>query len=244
MMRTIHIIMPMAGEGSRFTNEGWSTPKPLIRLDGKALFERAINSIVLEGIHVNYSFIVRQEHIDKYSIDSEVWALYPDANIFPVEKTTRGAVETCLLAENVIETDEAVVIMDCDLEFKSKDLNKAITEILSEPAKMTDGGLLVSFEAQEPRYSYAEIDAQNVVIRTAEKEVISNHALCGAYFFSKADSFLYAAKKLMNEADFDKPEFYVSLLYNYLIGRGETVKLITLDEYHSYGTPEELKHYL
>lgn len=29
-MRPLHIIMPMAGEGSRFLKEGWTTPKPLI----------------------------------------------------------------------------------------------------------------------------------------------------------------------------------------------------------------------
>jgi hypothetical protein len=161
-----------------------------------------------------------------------------------VVKTTRGAVETCLLAQSAIDMNDAVVVMDCDLEFRSKDFNRAIAEILTKPVNNTEGGLLVSFDATEPRYSYAEIDSNNVVIRTAEKEVISRHALCGAYFFSKAESFLYAANRLLNEVNFDKPEFYVSLLYNYLIQRGETIKLVKLDEYFSYGTPEELKRYI
>lgn len=33
-MRSLHIIMPKAGEGSRFLKEGWTTPKPLIELNG------------------------------------------------------------------------------------------------------------------------------------------------------------------------------------------------------------------
>lgn len=33
-LRPLHIIMPMAGEGSRFLKEGWTTPKPLIPLHG------------------------------------------------------------------------------------------------------------------------------------------------------------------------------------------------------------------
>ena len=33
-MRSLHIIMPMAGEGTRFLKEGWTTPKPLIELKG------------------------------------------------------------------------------------------------------------------------------------------------------------------------------------------------------------------
>ena len=39
----------MAGEGSRFRDAGWTTPKPLIELKGKALFVRAIESVKIYG---------------------------------------------------------------------------------------------------------------------------------------------------------------------------------------------------
>ena len=107
-----------------------------------------------------------------------------------------------------------------------------------------NGGMVVSFESHEPKYSYAEVDENMIVKRTAEKEVISSHALCGAYFFSSAKGFLNAAKRLINEPVFNKPEYYVSLLYNYLLADGETVRLATMEEYYSYGTPEELKQHL
>lgn len=243
-MRPLHIIMPMAGEGSRFLKEGWITPKPLIELKGIPLFKRAIGSVAVTGAPMKYSFIVRKEHIDKYHIDEHIRAILPDANVFYVEKTTRGAVETCLIAERAIAKEDSIVVMDCDLEFRSKGYIKGIQDILEKPVEEVNGGMLVSFESQEPRYSYAEIDANNVVKRTAEKEVISNHALCGAYFFSSAEGFLNAAHRLLNEPVFTKPEYYVSLLYNYLLGNGEVVKLATMEEYCSYGTPEELKRYL
>lgn len=243
-MRPLHIIMPMAGEGSRFIKEGWTTPKPLIELQGKKLFQRAIGSIAIEGVPMKYSFIVRQEHIDKYSIDKQIKNIIPEANIFSVLKTTRGAVETCLIAREKIDKDDAVVIMDCDLEFRSKAYTEGVKKILNKRVEEVNGGMLISFNADNPRYSYAEVDKDMMVKRTAEKEVISNHALCGAYFFSKAESFLYAADSLMNESNFSKPEYYVSLLYNYLIKEGETVRLTKIEEYYSYGTPEELKRFL
>ena len=34
---------------------------------------------------MKYSFIVRQEHIDKYGIDKEIKAIIPHANIFAVQ---------------------------------------------------------------------------------------------------------------------------------------------------------------
>ncbi len=243
-MRPLHIIMPMAGEGSRFLKEGWVTPKPLIQLHGVPLFKRAIGSVHADGIQIKYSFVVRQNHIDDYSIDKGIQAFLPEAKIFSVQKTTRGAVETCLMAENAIEANDAVVVMDCDLEFRSKRFIELIKESLSKSEEDADGGALVSFESDSPKYSYAEVDNNNVVFRTAEKEVISNHALCGAYFFSSGRRFKQIAHQLMNEQNFAKPEYYVSLLYNYLIAAGEKVYLAPMEEYYSYGTPEELKRYM
>lgn len=243
-MRPLHIIMPMAGEGSRFAKAGWTTPKPLIELNGQPLFKHAISSVSAVGVQMKYSFIVRQEHIDKYAIDEGIKSFLPEANIFSVLKTTRGAVETCLMAESAIADEDAVIVMDCDLEFRSKEFLKIIKSILSEPVEKSGGGALVSFESDQPRYSYAELGDDGLVKRTAEKEVISNHALCGAYFFSTGREFKQIAHRLLDEPEFKKPEYYVSLLYNYMLERGEKVYLAPMEEYYSYGTPEELKRYL
>lgn len=234
----------MAGEGSRFLKEGWTIPKPLIRLHEKELFLRAIDSISDDEIPMKYSFIVRQEHIEKYDIAKEIKAILPDANIFSVLKTTRGAVETCLIAESVIADDDAVIVMDCDLEFRSEKFIEIIKRILVQSMEEANGGVLVSFESNETRYSYAILGEDSYVTRTAEKEVISNHALCGAYFFSTGLRFKQIAHQLLNEPEFGNSEYYVSLLYNYLLADGEKVRLAPIEEYHSYGTPEELKRYM
>lgn len=236
--------MPMAGEGSRFLKEGWTTPKPLILLHGVPLFKRAIGSVRAENIPMKYSFIVRQNHVEEYEIDKGIQTFLPEANIFAVEKTTRGAVETCLIAESAIDDNDAVVVMDCDLEFRSKRFIELIKLALFQSGEEAAGGALVSFESDSPKYSYAEVDRNKVVLRTAEKEVISNHALCGAYFFSNGKRFKEVAHQLLNEQNFAKPEYYVSLLYNYLIAAGEKIYLASMEEYYSYGTPEELKRYL
>ena len=243
-MRQLHIIMPMAGEGSRFAKAGWTTPKPLIELRGVPLFQRAIGSVALPGVEMKYSFIVRQEHIDNQHIDRMIQDILPEARIFSVLKTTRGAVETCLVAEAAIEDDDAVVVMDCDLEFRSVGYNQLVSKALSLPVDEADGGALVSFESDNPRYSYALVDDSGRVLRTAEKEPISNHALCGAYFFGSGKDFKRIAHQLLDDGTHGKAEFYVSLLYNYLLAEGKIVRLATMEEYYSYGTPEELKNYL
>ena len=236
--------MPMAGEGSRFLRQGWTTPKPLILLHGEPLFIHAIHSVAAPDIPIKHSFIVRQEHIDSYHIDQSILTLLPQAHIYSVLQTTRGAVETCLIAEPAIDDNDAVIVMDCDLEFRSREFDRIIREALSLPADQAQGGALVSFQSSNPRYSYAELNADGLVARTAEKEVISSHALCGAYFFASARRFKQIAHRLLNEPVFTKPEYYVSLLFNYLLQDGEQVRLAPMEEYYSYGTPEELQQYL
>jgi len=242
-MRRLHVIMPMAGEGSRFVRQGYRIPKPLVQVEGKPLFVRAIQSV--DGIESerHYSLIVRQEHICEYGIDAEIVRDIPDSRVLSVTQTTRGAVETCLLAQEDIADDDAVLLLDCDLEFYSAAFNSAIREILTRPATVADGGVLLSFDADNPRYSYALTDGDGRVIRTAEKKVISNDALAGAYFFSTGRSFLASATRLLDDADRQESELYVSLLYNYLIEAGETVRLVKTEKYRSFGTPEELRQY-
>ncbi len=241
-MRTLHTVMPMAGEGSRFLKIGISTPKPLISVEGMPLFQRAVNGLFDISCPRKYTFIVRTEHIRNYEIDKRIQKVYPDANVISVEKTTRGATETCLLAKDYISPDDAVVVQDCDLEFYSADFNAGILSDLKEDTGVS--GRLISFKANHPRYSYAETDSSGHVIRTAEKVVISDNALAGAYYFSRGDNFLYLAQesvKRYEAAVTPSKELYLSLLYNILLERGGRVRLHKLSHYRSFGTPEELQ---
>lgn len=242
-MRKLHIIMPMAGEGSRFTAQGYTVPKPLIQVEAKPLYLRAIES--LDGIEVSkrYSFIVRRQHVESFSIDKEILHHFPDANIFSVAQTTRGAVETCLMAREAIMEEDGLLVLDCDLEFHSSALYSTVREILMQPANTVGGGILLSFNSDNPRYSYAATDGKGRVTRTAEKNVISNDALAGSYFFSTGKCFLTAANQLLEDANKCDSELYMSLLYNYLIEAGQSVSLVKTDRYRSFGTPEELRRY-
>ena len=48
-MRKINLI-PMAGEGKRFLNEGYRTPKPLIKINGIPMFVHATKALPKEPV--------------------------------------------------------------------------------------------------------------------------------------------------------------------------------------------------
>ena len=62
------------------------------------------------------------------------------------------------MAHKAIDDEDAILVMDCDLEFRSQGFNTLIKEILSKPVEEVDGGVLVSFDSNDPKYSYAEVN--------------------------------------------------------------------------------------
>ena len=44
----LKLIMPMAGMGTRFVQQGYSLPKPIIDVAGKPMFVRSVESIGID----------------------------------------------------------------------------------------------------------------------------------------------------------------------------------------------------
>lgn len=241
-MRSLQILMPMGGLGQRFRDEGYEVPKPLIEVEDRAMFLKALASFDVYGGEKEYIFVVRQDAEDEYGLASKIKELVPDANIAMLKKNTRGAVETCLLARKFIKPDLPLVIMDCDFTFTSTNYFTKVSELTKNSVY---DGVLLSFDSDCDRYSYARLNDAGEVVETAEKRVISNHALAGAYCFASGQIFLDGADILMKKSiDGDMNEYYISLLYNVLLSQGRRIALAKVDTFNSFGTPQELAIYL
>ncbi len=232
-MDKIHLLMPMGGGGTRFGNKGFNVPKPLIQLKGKPFFYWAAECITQNIDVCDITFIILKEHIEKFEIDKEILKYYPSAKICVIEKVLKGAVLTCLEGLKVIEDDKPVLFEDCDHAFLSKEF---FNYVKSGDFQRPDAALL-TFESDNPAYSYAKFDALNRVIGTIEKKVVSNEAICGAYYFKSAEIFKKATENYLKACAYN--EFFVSGVYNELINLGGEVKTFKLDEHISFGTPDE-----
>ena len=77
--------------------------------------------------HIKHTFIIRKEFINEYKIDEQIKIFYPNANIISVEQTTRGSLETALLAEPYIDLkNDAILILDSDIEFRCRQYYDAL----------------------------------------------------------------------------------------------------------------------
>ena len=57
MKQKFNILIPMAGRGSRFTEQGYTDSKPFIDVDGKPMIQRVIKNLNLE-FDEKYKFIL------------------------------------------------------------------------------------------------------------------------------------------------------------------------------------------
>ncbi len=232
-MGKIHLLMPMGGGGTRFGNKGFNLPKPLIMLRGKPFFYWAAECILQNMEVEDVTFVVLKEHIEKFELDKRIREFYPNASIHVIPEVLKGAVLTCLEGLNEIHDDLPLLFEDCDHAFTSDEFFKY--------AKLADysypDAALLTFESDNPAYSYVKFDSNGKVTGTIEKVVASNEAICGAYYFKSEDTFKEACEKYLKECSYS--EFFVSGVYNELVKLGKDVSTFKIDEHISFGTPDE-----
>lgn len=235
----LQVLMPMGGLGSRFVAAGETTPKPLIDIDGEPMFRRALQSFPPE-VRVRSLFVVRRDQEDAYGVCAGIRASRPDAEFAILDHDTRGPVETCLEIADRIDPDIPITVADCDIFFRSRAYFENILNLHRRPFD----GMLLTFESRDPRYSYVELNPAGEAVRTAEKVVISDHALLGGYFFRSGGLFLDLAREFIGELlPAGLKEYYLSHLFNMLLARDGRVRVASVDSMHIFGTPEELAAY-
>lgn len=229
-MKKFNLLIPIAGKGSRFPREEFFLPKPLILIDDKTIIEWTMDSI--DYSDCNLIFIVREEHVLEFSIDSFLRSKFGnDIQIISTEKVTDGSVCSCRLAEHLIDNDLPLIIHCSDIFCEPK-LNPV------EIDKDVDGFIL-TFKSNNPNYSYSELDSDNLVTRVAEKQVISNQASVGLYYFKTGHLFIKYSDQMIIQNLRTNNEFFIAPLYNLLISDGLKVTTKEVEKMHIFGTPDE-----
>ena len=233
MNKKLHLIMPMAGGGSRFFKNGFVMPKPLIEINGKPFFYWATRSIEKDVDLEDITFVVLNQHIKEFKIDEIIREYFPNAKIESVdfEEVKSGPVMTCLAGIKNIYDEQPILFNDCDHMFTCKSFANDINAGLWD----YDGALL-TFESDQPQYSYIEYKDEKV-IGTVEKKVVSNHAICGAYMVRSAQMFREMANIYMDDCNYN--EFFVSGIYNVMCQKKLNIQNYTVDFHVPFGTPAE-----
>jgi len=230
-----NILIPMAGLGSRFIKEGFKVPKQIINIKDKHLIDISLDC--LDYKDCNLIFVLRDEHVYNHHMDELLKKKFgDDITIVVLDQLTDGSVCSCLFAEEYIDNDAPLVIHTLDIEFRPV-FDPHVIETLDAD------GLILTFKSNSINYSYAQLDSEGIVTKTAEKKAISPNACVGIYGFKKGSDFCKYAKEMISRNLRTKNEFYISPLYNVLIEDGKKIVTEGVDKMHIFGTPDEYRFY-
>jgi HAD superfamily hydrolase (TIGR01509 family) len=232
----MNILIPMAGLGSRFEKAGYTFPKPLIEIHGKPMIQWVIDSL---KINAKFIFIVQSKHQEKFNIKSLLKYLYPNSIIIETDGLTEGAACTSLLAAEFINNNNPLLIANSDqyIEWDSAKTMYKLNE------KNIDGAIL-TFKSTHPKWSYAKTNKNNEVEQVAEKEVISNNATVGVYYWKKGKDYVRFANEMIKKNIRTKNEFYICPVYNQAILSNKKIVIEEVKKMWGLGTPEDLDYFL
>lgn len=230
----------MAGRGSRFQEAGYAFPKPLIDVHGKTMIEVVVDNLRPKVPH-RFIFICQREHYEKYDLYNILKkATNNQFEVVQISGVTEGAACTVLCAAKYIDSDDDLLIANSDQYIDGG------VDVFLTKAQSKGDGLIMTFSASHPKWSYARVDGSGRVVEVAEKKVISPNATVGIYYYKHGHDFVYAAQEMIKKNIRYNNEFYVCPVYNELILSGQKIYIDTIDadEMHGLGTPEDLEAFL
>ena len=234
--KKMNVLIPMAGAGSRFAAAGYTFPKPLIEVNGKPMIQ-----VVTENLNVDahFIYIVQKNHYDKYNLKQLLNLISPGCDIVQVNSLTEGAACTTLLAKELINNDEPLLLANSDqyVEWNSNECLYAFT------ADGVDGGI-VTFRATHPKWSFAKLGDDGFVTEVAEKNPISDIATVGIYYWKKGSDYVKYAEQMIEKDIRTNREFYVCPVFNEAIADGKKIRVKDVPKMWGIGTPEDLNYFL
>jgi hypothetical protein len=228
------IVVPMAGNSSRFFKNGFIEPKYMLKVLDKSLFYYSVTSFKKYFSDAKFIFICKSDYNTVSFVQSEILKLgISNYEILVLDKTSKGQAETVYIGLNNREDlhDHEVWIFNIDTMRRGLHLPEFNDNV---------NGALEYFIGHGDSWSFIQTRSDDSsVLLTTEKIRISEKCSTGLYFFKNPD--IYCTTYLEYYSDLKDQEHYIAPMYNRIIGRGGIVTAFEcqLSEIINFGTPKD-----
>lgn len=246
-----HVLMPMAGRGTRFKDISKS-PKPFILINNKPMYKMALETLpsatkstVLIGLK---SFLKDQSN-----------SLDPDSHFIALESTPEGQALTVneglkqdppSLANSsgdiLISSCDHGIVLDpakWDRFLNNPDCDAAIFTIQSFPGANTKPNAY-AYVQTENKTPGSSLEFQKVTHVSVKKPLSSkpaqDHLLVGTFWFKNRIVLQISLQQLILENKRVNGELYLDSVFELMIAAGSSVRMIPLDGYINWGDPDSL----
>ena len=233
----------MAGEGKRFKDQGYSTPKPLIEVDGLPMVVRSLKSLPKASKNI---LVVRKDHLNIVAFKELLEIHFENITLIEIDYLTNGQASTCLLAEQYVPEGSILNIGACDVGFKYnpdqyfKTLDKFDSFIWTYNNNKNVLKNPEMYGWVKLKENSSEIDFVSCK-KPISTKLLDDHVVSGTFSFNNSNLFFDGIKKMIKKNDRVNGEFYLDNVFNHLYNKSSVFKV---EEYFSWGTPAELLNYI
>lgn len=239
-------LIPLAGRGSRYAQEGYTTPKPLIPVGGKPMIVQAAEAMPPAERH---TFVCLQEHLNRYpDLASTLQGAYPGCSIVPLNAVTEGQACTIELGltDDDLEHPLCVAASDNGMLYDTAAYAALATHPEVDAIIWTFRGH-PSAQVNPKAYGWVRTEgdvATGVSVKVPISETPQHdHAIVGAFSFARARYFVEGLKDLYARDERVNGEFYADSVMGALIRLGYRVRVFEIEDYIGWGTPNDLRTY-
>lgn len=241
----MQLVIPLAGQGSRFAKAGYRVFKPMLPLFGRSMLECVIRNMMFDGID-SVLLISRNE----FALDIQVVAdqlsveFGVTIEICVVMGPQNGAADTIWQAHHLIK-DGSVLFANSDQLVRKP----ILMDGLSKLARTSSAKIFVT-DASHEKWSYVLPDEKNYprITMVREKEPISTRATIGVYHFPSGAQLKEILRAYLTPKNLINGEYYLAPIYNLLIESNEKVEMISAGlmslDFFGVGTPDDYEWFL
>ncbi len=242
------LVMPMAGLGQRFHNEGYRLTKPLIPVSGKPMVAQATHDLPPATQH---AFVLRSDMPGHAEIAAELKSIYPNAVVESIPSVTEGQACTALIGLDALERRQQpapgpVTFGACD--------NGALydAQAFEQLAQNPEVDVIVwgvrghaNAVRRPAMFGWIDADQDGRIRRISVKTPLSSPStdpiVLGTFTFRRAADFRASVERLIGRNGRINNEFYIDAAINDAIELGLRCHLFEVDSFLSWGTPDDLR---
>ena len=233
-------VMPMAGQGSRFSKEGYEVPKPCIPVNGSLMFLQALKCLPNTN---DLIFASLKSHKHLFNLNEYGKVVLLD-NVLEGQACT-----TERIINHISNPNTSILISACDngILYDSDKFLNLVNDFDNDIIVWSYRNNFTSFR-NPYAYSWLDVDDENIIRKVNVKDYrgvnpLDEFAVVGTMFFRNKEIYNNSLKKLYEKNIRTNGEFYIDNLLNEAIQLGYIVRNFEVDEYICWGTPNDLKTY-